>query len=179
MNHPFLKNPETDLENITIETPRCIIEPFHMEWIDFEDLTQAFCWANEKLYVSELYPTIEQEREFILSTIENRRNNKALGCFIFDKKTHSLIGSVWINDLDTSEPNLGLWIRKEQHGKWYGTEAYAAMLEWVKKETSFTFFKHAVNPENTASIKLALKFNGKLQDTMTERGHLKYYISIG
>lgn len=178
MNHSFLKNPETDLENIIIETPRCIIEPFRMEWIDFEDLTQAFCWANENLYISPNLPTSEEEREFIISTIENRRNSKAFECFIFDKVSNILLGSVWISDLDTQEPNLGLWIRKEQHGKWYGTEVYTAMLEWVKKETSFTFFKHAVNPENTASIKLALKFNGKLQDAITERGHLKYYISV-
>lgn len=178
MNHPFLTNPETDLEQIIIETLRCRIEPFHLEWIDFIDLTNAFVQANENFYVSEHHPNVDQERDFIASTIENRKNSKAFECFIKDKKSSELIGSVGISDLDTPEPNLGLWIRKEYHGRWYGTEAYAAMLEWIREETNFSFFKHTVDQRNTASIRLATHFQWKLQETLTERGHLKYYIFL-
>lgn len=32
------------------------------------------------------------------------------------------------------------------------------ILEWVKKETNFTFFKHTVDPKNIASIKLVEHF---------------------
>lgn len=52
------------------------------------------------------------------------------------------------------------------------------MLGWAKNETSFTFFKHAVDPKNTASIRLAECFKGRLQEALTERGHLKYYIYL-
>ncbi|MDD2917070.1 MAG: GNAT family N-acetyltransferase [Candidatus Gracilibacteria bacterium] len=178
MNYPYLKNPEMDIETVVIETPRCTIEPFRIEGIDFTDLTGAFCGANEHLYISPYLPTVEQEYEYMHSVIENRKSGKAFECFIFDKVTGTLMGSVGISDLDTEEPNLGLWIRKEYHRKGYGTEVYAAMLDWARKETNFSFFKHAVDPENTASIKLAEKFHGKLQEVMTERGHLKYYIYL-
>ena len=178
MNYPFLKNPELDLDSITIETPRCILEPFRMEWIDVSDLQKAFIEANENFYVSELHPTLEQERDFIAQTIEDRKNWKNFECYIFDKTSGNLIGCMGMNSLDTSEPNLGLWIRKELHWKWYGTEVYTAFLSWAKQATNFTFFKHSVNPKNTASIRLAEHFQGKLQETLTERGHLKYYIPL-
>ena len=139
MNHPYLKNSETDLENTIIVTPRCTIEPFRIKWIDFEDLTKAFVQANEHFYVSAHHPNIDQEREFITEAIENRRTGKAFEGFIFDQKTNILIGAAGISDLDTPEPNLGLWIRKDYHGKWYGTEIYTAILDWAKQETNFTF----------------------------------------
>jgi len=176
MNHSYLTNPEIDLESLIIDTPRTTIEPFRIEWIDFEDLTKAFCEANENLYISPFLPSVEEERDFIASTIENRQNNKALECYVFNAISKELIGSVGISDLDTPEPNLWLWIRKEYHGKWYGTEVYAAMLNWVKKETNFSFFKHTVNPKNIPSIRLAEKFNGKIQGALTKKGELKYYI---
>ncbi len=178
MNHTFLQNPELDLESVTIESPRCILEPFRMEWIEFDDLQKAFVEANEKFYVSPNHPTVEEEKEFIEWAISNRRSGKAFECYILDKNSGNLIGCMGITSLDTPEPNLGLWIRKEFHGKWYWTEVYTSFLDWAKQTTNFTFFKHAVNPENTASIRLAEHFQGKLQGVLTERGELKYYISL-
>lgn len=74
MNHAFLQNPEIDLESVMIETPRCTLEPFRMEGIDFNDLQKAFLEANENFYVSDLHPTLEQERDFIAQSIDDRRN---------------------------------------------------------------------------------------------------------
>ena len=178
MKHTFLKNPELDLDSVKIETSRCILEPFRMEWIDFIDLQKAFTEANENFYVSDLHPTLEQERNFIAETIENRRNWKNFECYIFDKASGGLMGCMGINSLDTPEPNLGIWIRKEFHGKWYGTEVYEAFIDWAKQSTNFAFFKHSTDPNNTASIRLAEHFQGKLQDTLTKRGYLKYYIPL-
>ncbi len=158
MNYSYLKDPTYNIEKLVLETPRCRIEPFRTEGINFEELQQAFVAANEKLYVNANNPTVEEERVFINGAIGNRIIGKALECYIFDRNTGSLIGSIGISDLDTLEPNLGLWIRKEYHGQGYGIEVYAAFLEWARNTTNFSFFKHAVNPENTASIKLAEHF---------------------
>lgn len=178
MNQPYLKNPEINLENVVIETPRCRIEPFRIEWIDFQDLTEAFCEANENLYVSEHLPTIEQEQSFITGTITSRRSGKAFECFVFEKWSNHIIGAIGINSIDSNEPNLGLWIRKEYQWKWYGTEMYSHFISWLKNETNLTFVKHATNPENIGSIHLAEKFQWKLQEALTERWHLKYYITL-
>ncbi|MFA6090755.1 MAG: GNAT family N-acetyltransferase, partial [Candidatus Gracilibacteria bacterium] len=132
MNHSFLKNQEIDLETIVIETPRCTIEPFRMEGIDFDDLSLAFRGANENFYVSEYLPNTQEEKEFITSTLEDRKNGKAFECFIFNKASRVIVGSIGISSLDTLEPNIGLWIRKEYHGKGYGTEVYTTMFEWIK-----------------------------------------------
>lgn len=163
MNHSFLKNQETDLETVTIETPRCTIEPFRMEWIGFQTLQQAF-------------PGVD--RDFYIGAIKNRKNQKALECFIFEKWSRNIIGSIGMDSLDASEPNIGLWIREEYQREWYGTEVYSTMIEWVKTNTYIVFLKHTTSQENIASIKLAEHFNGILQKVLTERGHLKYYIYL-
>lgn len=178
MSFNFLRNNELDLDNVIIESPRCIIKPFHIEWTDFEDLSSAFCGANENLFISEYLPSAEQERDYIWYCIEKRSKGKAIEFFVYDKKSNILIGSVWINEIDSGEPNVWLWIRKELHGKWYGTELYSAIIEWTKKETNFTFLKHVSDLDNSASIKLAERFKWKLQETLNSWKQAKYYIML-
>lgn len=178
MTPNFLKNKEINLEKVRIESPRCIIEPFYMEWIDFSVLQKAFVSANKNFYINWSNPTIEEEKEFIKWAIKNRQDWKAFECYIFEKKTKTLVGSVWISNIDTAEPNLWLWICEEFHGQWYWTEAYEALLGWIKNNTNFVFFKHKVNPNNIASIRLAERFNWKLQEIVKEDWDLKYYIYI-
>lgn len=179
MSYAYLNNPETDIEKIVIESPRCIIKPFQVEWIDFEDLTKAFCEANENLYIIPVNdPSVENERAYIEWSIDARKNGKLFECFTFDKITNRLIGSVGISDISAPEPNIGLWIRKELYGKWLGTEVYQAILDWAKVETNLIFLKHGVNPKNTASIRLAEHFSWVLQDEREKGWELKYYIYL-
>ena len=178
MNHSFLKNPELDLESVKIETPRCMLEPFHTEWIDFDDLLKAFLEVNENFYVNKFRPTREQNRNIIKQIIRDRHHWTNFTCYIFHKETGMLLGCMGITALDTPEPNLGIWIRKEFQNKWYGIEVYTAFLDWAKESTNFSFFKHVTKYENTASIRLVEHFQGKLQETLSEEGNLKYYIEL-
>lgn len=178
MTKPFLKNPNLNVLDIVIDTPRCTLKVFHMEWVDFNKLTHDFCAANKDLYVSQYLPNVDEEKVFIQEVIEKIDHWEAIEFFIYDKKSGDIIGCCGINSLHTEEPNIGLWIVPEFHWQWLWSEMYEALIEWIKINTYFTFIKHCCHPENTPSIWLVNKFQWELQSEKNERGHLKYYIKL-
>lgn len=111
---PFLKNPSLNLNTLTIDTSRCILQVFHIG-IDFELLTRDFCEANKDLFVSQFLPSVDEEKIFIQETILKRNLGEAIEFFIYEKKTGAIVGCCGINALNTKEPNIGLWIKTSMH----------------------------------------------------------------
>lgn len=175
----FLRNPHLSLSTSRIETPRCILVPFSLDiWVDIHEFHEEFCHANEDLYVSPHLPTYYEEVAFLKGSIEKIRAGEEFENFILERETHRLIGAWGLRILESGELNIGIWIRISEHGKGYASEVYNALIEWAKVNTSSTFLRHAVHPANTASVKLAEKFRGVLQEGKTERGHLIYHIPL-
>lgn len=175
----FLINPDLDLTKQIIDTPRCIIVPFSTDGrVDIRELQEEFCKANKDLFVNPFLPNYEQEIEFIKKTEEAIKNWETFENFLLEKWTNRLIGCVGLNNPEEHRMNIGLWIRVDEHGKWYATEAYVALLDWARENVRYTYLKHALDPRNTASRKLALKFGWILQDEKTECGHEIYHIPL-
>lgn len=175
----FLKNPYLDLTKQIIETPRCIIVPFSSDGrVDIRELAVEFCKANKDLFVSPFLPTYEQELDFVEQSIEDMKRWEIFENFILEKWTNRLIGAIGLRSPEEYRMNLWFWIRDDEQGKWYGTEAYSALVAWAWENTKYSYLKHAFDPRNTASRKLALKFGGILQDTMDKYGSEIYHIPL-
>lgn len=179
MTFSFLKNPHLDLLWEKIETERCMIVPFSVDGIlDMHEVQREFCKANKNLFINPFLPTYEEEYEFIKNIAEGMKTGQSFENFIIEKWTHRLIGAVGLNSPEEETMNIGLWIRENEHGKWYATEAYDALIDWARKNVRYKYLKHSTNPENIASVKLALKFLGILQEEKTYRGHDIYHILL-
>ncbi len=175
----FLSNPHLDLTTSRIETPRCVLIPFSLDGrVDIYELTEEFCKANKDLYVSLFLPTYEQEFEFIRLQEEAIRNGEVFENFILEKWTNRFIGCVGLNKPEEDHMNIWLWIRVDEHGKWYATEVYTALIDWARENTRYTYLKHSLNTLNEPSRKLALKFGGVLQQEKTDRGHEVYHVPL-
>ncbi len=175
----FLCNSHLSLSTSHIETPRCILVPFSLDiWVDIHEFHEEFCHANADLYVSPHLPTYDEEVAFLEGSIEKIRSWEEFENFILERETNRLIGAWWLRILESGELNIGIWIRVSEHGKGYASEVYTALIKWARENTSSTFLKHSVHPTNTASMKLAEKFGGVLQEGKTERGHLIYHIPL-
>lgn len=175
----FLLNPHLDLTTSRIETERCILVPFSTDGrVDIRELAEEFCKANKDLYVSPFLPTYEQEFEFIKSQEEAIRNREVFENFILDKWTNRFIGCVWLNRPEEHRMNIGLWIRVDEHAKWYATEVYTALIDWARENTRYEYLKHSLDPRNTVSRKLAFKFGGILQDEKSEKWDEIYHIAL-
>ncbi len=175
----FLINPHLDLTSQIIETPRCTIVPFSIDGrVDIREQQEEFCKANKDLFVNPFLPNYEQEIEFIEKTERAIKNWETFENFLLEKWSNRLIGCVGLNNPEEHRMNIGLWIRVDEHGKWYATEAYWALLDWAQENVRYAYLKHALDPRNTASRKLALKFGGVLQDEIDEKGSEIYHIPL-
>jgi RimJ/RimL family protein N-acetyltransferase len=146
--------------------------------VDIHELQEEFCKANKDLFVNPFLPNYEQEIEFIEKTEWAIKNWETFENFLLEKWTNRIIGCVGLNNPEEHRMNIGLWIRVDEHGKWYATEAYVALLDWARENVRYAYLKHALDPRNTASRKLALKFGGVLQDETDEKGSEIYHISL-
>ncbi len=175
----FLKNPHLDLTTSRIETARCVIVPFSTGGrVDIRELQEEFCKANRNLWVSPVLPDYDGEYEYVRSSESKIQKWEEFENFILDTMTGWLIWAWGIRVLESGKLNIGIWIRETEHGKWYATEVYTALIEWARAHTAHTFLIHSLNSENIASRKLAEKFGGILQEEKTDRGHDIYHIAL-
>ncbi len=175
----FLSNPNLDLTDSRIETDRLVLLPFSVDGrVDISELAEEFCKANKDYFVSPFLPTHEEEIEFIANVVEEMRRGEAFQNFILEKWTSQLLGCGGLRTLQNGELNIGIWIRTDQHGKWYATEVYEALIEWARENTDFWYLIHYLDPRNIASRKLAIKFRWIKQDDLDERGCEVYNIPL-
>ncbi len=175
----FLWNLHLPLTTSRLETPRCILVPFSTDGrVDIRELQEEFCRANKNLYVSPFLPTYEQEVEFVKQTEEKIARGEEFENFIIERETGKLLGAWGLRVLKSGELNIGIWIREDEHGKWYATEVYSALIDWARENTDFPYLRHALHPDNIGSRKLVEKFGGVLKEQKTERGHHIYHIFL-
>jgi ribosomal-protein-alanine N-acetyltransferase len=175
----FLSNPHLDLTKQIIETPRCILVPFSLDGrVDIRELATEFCKANKDLFIGPYLPNYEQEIAYVKEVIQDIETRKTFETFILERWTNQLIGCVGLNRPEEHRMNIWLWIRVDEHGKWYATEAYIGLISWAKENTKYSQLKHTLDPRNIASRKLALKFGGILQDETNEKWDEIYHIPI-
>ena len=176
---PFLSNPHFDLTTSRIETERCVLIPFSTDGrVDIRELQQEFCKANKDLYVWPHLPNYAEEIRFVEEVMRDIEAKQTFELFILEKWTNRFIGCAGLNHGETDTMNIGLWIRVDEHGKWYATEAYKAIIDWARTHTKYLYLKHCLDPRNDASRKLALKFGGILQEEKSDRGHEIYHIPL-
>ena len=59
-----------------------------------------------------------------------------------------------------AEPELGIWIREDAHGRGYGREAVAALAAWAVETFAPQSFSYPVAEANTASRRIAEGLGG-------------------
>ncbi len=175
----FVSTPHLNLTASRIETSRLVLLPFSLDGrVDIRELAEEFCKANKDHFVSQFLPTYEQEFVFIQDEVEKIKNWEKFENFIFDKSTMRFIGCAGLNRPEPNTMNIGIWIRRDEHGKWYATEVYDALLYWARANTKYQYLKHCLNPANEPSRKLALKFGGIKQEYSDEKGFEYYHIPL-
>lgn len=123
-------------------------------------------------------PDLEEELEYIKTTINAMWNSELFENFIFHKESGEFLGAIWLNKPDEISMNIGLWICTSQQGKWYGTEVYAAIVDWTKKHTYYKYLRHVTDMQNEPFGRIALKFGGKLQKQRVEWNKIVFHIPL-
>lgn len=79
---------------------------------------------------------------------------------IRDRKTRDFIGLAGLHRTGDAEPELGIWVREDNHGQGYGCEAVKAVAAWAAERFGPASFMYPVARENVPSRRLAEALGG-------------------
>ena len=85
------------------------------------------------------------------------------------KQEQRFIGLIGVHGMQTSTPELGLWIREDCHHQGFAKEAIFEVFRWASTHLSAQYFLYPVAVENQPSRKLAEFLGGTIAAYKTER----------
>lgn len=106
---------------------------------------------------------ISETLAFINLSRSKMENGEQFQVVILNKNTGEFLGHGGINHLDSSAPELGIWIKRDAHGHKYGLEAVHALRDWVNNNFSYKYLTYPVDKRNVASRKIAESLGGKIE----------------
>lgn len=143
-----------------IETPNLLLVPISMDYR--EDIFREFT----KDIATHMFPQpaadISGTDAFINASLKDLASGKDLQLVILDKITGDFIGCGGLHSVNTSTPELGIWIKKSAHGRKLGREAIVSLKNWADKNISYDYLFYPVAPENIASRKIPESMGGKV-----------------
>lgn len=75
--------------------------------------------------------------------------------------SREFLGMATLQQMDTAEPSLGIWLREGAHGKGYGREAGLAILGWVGETRGAALLHYPVVAGDIPSKRLAEALGGQ------------------
>ncbi|UUM26205.1 GNAT family N-acetyltransferase [Acinetobacter colistiniresistens] len=85
------------------------------------------------------------------------------------KQDQRFIGLIGVHRMQTSIPELGLWIREDCHHQGFAKEALFEVFQWASLHLSAEYFLYPVATENQPSRKLAEFLGGTVAAHKTEK----------
>ena len=85
------------------------------------------------------------------------------------KSDDTLLGMATMQNLDTAEPRIGVWMREGAHGKGFGREAGQVALQWAATTLGFAAVHYPVVAGDIPSRRLAEALGGIKGETNTHR----------
>lgn len=147
-----------NIQNLSIETDRLLLLPTTQQHA--QDIFVNFDIETTKYMVPVPSKTIQDTISWIDSVLEKRKNQEEIQMTIFDKNTWEFIWNAWLHKIQTSNPELGIWIKKSSYGHKFGQEAIWVLIDRANKNLEFEYLFYPVDKDNIPSRKVAEKFWG-------------------
>jgi len=101
--------------------------------------------------------------------LEKEVNNTDWHFVLRHKQDQRFIGLIGVHRMQTSTPELGLWIREDCHHQGFAKEAILEVFCWASAHLSAQYFLYPVAVNNQSSRKLAEFLGGTIAGYKTER----------
>lgn len=150
-----------DRENFSIETERLVLKPVSMEWKD--DIFREFTHEITVYMFPDPPKEISETEDFIRETQKDADEGTEVHLVILDKASGEFLGIAGLHHMESTHPELGIWIKKSAHGKKYGREAIHGVKEWVDTHLTYEYIVYPVDRDNIASRKIPESLGGTVQ----------------
>ncbi len=131
---------------------------------EFEgDIFQEFTNEITTYMIPSPPENIEETHNFI---VESRRGIEAgnnLQFVVVSKTTGEFLGNCGLHgEGKIRTPEIGIWLKKNAHGKGYGREAVRTLVNWSRNNIDLDYFIYPVERRNTASRKIPESLGGQV-----------------
>ena len=153
-----------------LETERCIVKEFSMEYLDA--LFELYAGEGMTEFIDPLYP-YEQEKEYQQAYIDHMYAFYGYGMWIVcDKETGRLIGRAGVEHREElgDEIELGYAIGTPYQRQGYATEVCEAILTYAKEELRMTSVCCLIDEGNEVSEHIAQKLGFTLEGVIQLQG---------
>ncbi|MBI2436838.1 MAG: GNAT family N-acetyltransferase [Candidatus Magasanikbacteria bacterium] len=141
-----------------IETERLLLIPVSLEYK--EDMFREFTSEITQFMFPKPAQKVEDAEIFIDGALEKMIAGKDLVCMVLKKNDREYLGNAGLHHIDTTKPELGIWIKKSAHGNKYGREAMEALKKWADEHLDYEYISYPVDKKNIASRKIPESMGG-------------------
>lgn len=159
-----------------LETARCLIRETTPE--DVEDFFRIYSDPSITEYMENLYPEIEQEKQYIREYIEKVYTFYEFGVWtVIERESGAVIGRAgFACRQGYEEPELGFIIGVPWQHQGYAEEVCRAILKYGWERLEFQKVQAMVEPGNEASLRLCEKLGFTVKETVEAEG--KVYLRL-
>jgi RimJ/RimL family protein N-acetyltransferase len=124
-----------NLIRLKIKTERLILKPISYEFT--EEINMELTLNITRYMKLNSNEKIEIPSQIIKKSLEEIEKGNVLQMVIINNDSNEFIGLIGLYEINTLEPFLEIWTKKESRKKGYGLEAVNGLLEWADKNLKF------------------------------------------
>ncbi|MEB3179344.1 MAG: GNAT family N-acetyltransferase [Nostocaceae cyanobacterium] len=149
-----------ELLKLEIVTNRLLLIPIPLKYK--EEIFQEFT-AEITTYTYPRTPQkISETEAFINQSISEMEKGDNLVIVILKKDSQEFLGCSGINNINSPEPELGIWLKKSAQGNNYGWETINALKQWAEENLDYKYLIYPVDKDNIPSRRIAEKISGQI-----------------
>lgn len=159
--------PQPDLLSLTIESDRLQLVVIENK---FErDIFREFTEEITTYMIPSPTQNIQRTRNFIAASRGGIEAGYNLQFVVVSKTTEEFLGNCGLHgDNKVRTPELGIWLKKDAHGKGYGREAVTTLVNWSGKNINLDYFIYPVDRRNIPSRKIPESLGGEIIEEYRE-----------
>lgn len=116
--------------------------------------------SHASYMITPVYPGLKEVKEYLSKMIAEQTKGNLI-YFVTEKiRTEEFLGCLWLSNLKSGYPGIGIWVKEEAQGKGYAKEAVFLIKKWAKKNTLAHSIRYSCQENNKISRKLAKQSGG-------------------
>ena len=152
---------QPDLLSLTIEGERIRLKTISNKFDG--DIFREFTDEITTYMLPSTSANIEETQNFIATSRQDVEAGYNLQFVVVSKTTEEFLGNCGLHGQGKVRmPELGIWLKKDAHGKGYGREAVYTLVNWSKNNIDLDYFIYPVDRRNTPSRKIPESLGGQI-----------------
>jgi RimJ/RimL family protein N-acetyltransferase len=152
-----------DLSSVSLSSQRLLLRSFTGG--DAQEAFEAATPAIARFMSWDPASSLEAFAPIWQSWIPMMRAGTDVSFAVRDKASLEFLGAAGLHNIDAGEPEAGIWIKQTQHGRGYGREAVAKIVEFAGHDLGKRAVVYPVVEQNTPSRRLAESLGGRIVAT--------------